>query len=391
MKNIIQTKICAFLSLGIKLFSFFDIRPTGGKWILKITKLLCILIFLGISSYFAVQTVTQANKNDLWSDERNGLAGRQVSSYSDLIRGDMGSQISKAPLDYIALKLFDEVGVPLISERVSPNLYYRLNSIFYNWFSGLLIIFLAFFHIKGDTKNYLVFGVQMLFLGAALYFYYFWPSNFRYSLEMRPYALWNSLWFMILALFLIYKHFRWPIIILLILLAATANVAVFQIGSLAGGFLIIKLLQKERFQDVSIKILKVFSIPLAVSLYYIWIGNLQVYGWHGDYEKYMKEFFHFWLTKEMIPILSVLGILMTAPFKKLHDHTIVFSSILILYLISPLINYLVLNKRVFFSSRHYLYYDLIYPIFFINIALVMPIYWERIKQRYPNNNINKAG
>lgn len=363
-----------------RFFRPFDVPNIASKnWLLVATIMFVILIAV-ISGMFLQRAFAGASAHDFWTDERNGMSTR-AASYSDLITGNLASQASRAPLDYIVEKLFDEVGGRLLSAGMPPNIYYRLNSIFYIWLSGLFIMLLIFFRIRRDARNYLVLLVQIIFLASALYHYYFWHENFRYWIQMRPYALWCALWFMILTLFFVDGRLKvWPFTVLFTLLAATATAAIYQLFSFGLAFAIVQLIRKEKCRDIMLTGLKVFLIPMIVSLYYILIDRSTIYGWTADADQYIKEFFHFWLTKEMIPILSVLGILITVWIKELRNHTIVFLAIFILYLISPLINYAVVSRGIFFSSRHYLYYDLIYAVFLSSMAMVMPVYLEKIRK-----------
>ena len=363
-----------------RFFRLFDVPDTVSKDWLKLAMILFVMLVMGISGMFLQRAIAQAGNNNLWTDESNGMSAR-TASYYQLITGDLASQASRAPLDYIAQKFFDQTAGRLLFARIPPNIYYRLNSIFYIWSSGLLIMLFIFFRIRRDARNYLVLLAQIIFLAAALYHYYFWHENFRYWIQMRPYALWCTLWFMILALFFVDGRLRvWPFSILFILLAATMTAAIYQLFSFGLAFAVIQFVQKEKIRDIMQIVLKFFFIPLAVSLYYILIDCSTIYGWSANAHEYFKEFFHFWLTKEMIPLLSVLGILITVWIKELRNHTVVFLAALILYLISPLINYAVVSRGIFFSSRHYIYYDLIYSVFLMSMAMVMPVYLEKIRK-----------
>lgn len=363
----------------VKLVRLFEVR--NQKLALDVGRIVFIILASGISLFFFMKAVNGAKHKELWMDEINGLSSRSAS-YHDILVAGLASQVSKHPLDYVGQRLFDIVGKPLLSERMPKNVYFRLNSIIYNWFSGLLIIFVVYFRMKKDPSNYLVFLGQILCLLFALLIYYFWPYNFYHTIQMRPYALWNSLWLTVLGLFFVTKRFSWPLIVLLSLLAATAGAAFFQLCCLAVGFLVIRQIRKNDLKDTMVILVKAFSVPLMVSLYYILIDAGQRYVWYSDFDKYLKEFFQFWLDKEMVPILSAVGLLFTIQWEELRDYAVVFLTMLFLYLVSPFINYLVLVKGVFFSSRHYLYYDLIYPLFFINMALILPFYWNRIQELF---------
>jgi len=371
-----------WLRYADRFLRFFDVPDTVTTGWSRLVTISFIILVTAISGMFLQRAFAGASANDLWLDERNGIATRGAS-YVDLITGNMASQVSKAPLDYIIQKFFDQIGgLRSLSAGISPNIYYRLNSIFYIWLSGLFIMLFIFSRIRRDTRNYLVLFVQVILLASALYHYYFWHENFRYWIQMRPYALWCSLWFMILSLFLVEGRLKVrPFSVLSALLAATANAAVYQLLSFAAAFMVIQLIQKEDFFQVARTVLKIFALPMAISLYYILVDSSTVYVWRVDFDRYLKEFFHFWTTKEMIPILSILGVFSTLGFKTLRHITVVFLAMLILYFVSPVINYVVLLRGVFFSSRHYLYYDLIYPVFLTAMAVAMPVFVQKIREQ----------
>lgn len=361
---------------------FFDVPDTVATGWLRLATVLFIILVTVISGMFLQRALAGASANDLWLDERNGIATRGAS-YTDLITGNMASQVSRAPLDYIAQKLFDQAGgLHLLAAGVPANIYYRLNSISYIWVSGLFIMLFIFFRIRRAARNYLVLFAQIFLLATALYHYYFWHENFRYWIQMRPYALWCALWFMVLSLFLVEGRFRaWPFSVLLALLAATANAAIYQLFSFAIAYLAVQWLQKQNMAMVARTLLKVFAVPVAISLYYILVDYSTIYVWRPDSNEYLKEFFQFWRTKEMIPVLSAAGIIATVGFKELRHITVVFGAMLILYLISPVINYMVLKRGVFFSSRHYIYYDLIYAVFCAALAVALPVFVGKIRKQ----------
>lgn len=370
-----------WLRYADKFFCLFDAPQGIAKGWLRLSILLFVILVTGISAMFLRQALMGARNNDLWLDERNGINTRSAS-YADLITGSMASQVSRAPLDYIGQKFFDQIAGHWLSARLPPNIYYRLNSIFYIWLSGLFITLFIFAKLCRTAQNYLVLFFQMGLLAAALFHYYFWHENFRYWIQMRPYALWCSLWFMILSLFLVEGRLRvWPFLVLFALLAATANAAIYQLFSFALAFMTVQSIQREKVSGAIRTVLKVFAVPAMISLYYILVDYSTIYVWRSNSGEYFKEFFRFWFTKEMIPILSALGIFLTAGFEKLRHITIVFLAMLILYLISPAINYIVLLRGVFFSSRHYIYYDLIYAVFCAALAVALPVFIEKIKKQ----------
>jgi len=177
-----------------------------------------------------------------------------------------------------------------------------------------MIMGLVFFRINGDEylfskKRNKKTGArphlfQIIFLLGVLALYYFMPQNFHFSIEMRPYALWNSLWMVSMVLFMFYEERRWLLSVCLTLLAMTATASIFQLFACAASFLFIKLFNKEKWSDVLKSGLQIFTIPMLVCLYYV-LGTTQTWN-YGKAERYWGEFFYFWKTGERIFLLSLL-------------------------------------------------------------------------------------
>ncbi|NQU99152.1 MAG: hypothetical protein HQ538_00275 [Parcubacteria group bacterium] len=338
-----------------------------------------VTTIIAIACIFVFRAVKKAETKELWIDEIYSSTVSIKPCYREILIKGAKTQGSPAPLDYLFIKFLYQNKDKLKPNWLNLNAYSRLNSIFWNLVTGLFIVFIFFFYLKRGFQSNLVFAIQSLCLTLALLLFYFWPSNFYFSLEMRPYALWNCLWFASIVMFLFYGRVKLPVAILLSFLAASVTASIFQLFSFAISIFFIFLMEKEKPIRIGRLILKYFTIPFIISIYYIKVQKLS-FGYINPetYIQYWKEFFHFWITKEMIPILSILGILLTYAFKELKNHTIVFLAILVLYIISPVINYITLSHGFFFSSRQYLYYDLIYPIFLISFAVALPAYLEKV-------------
>src|SRR5262249_49136185 len=113
--------------------------------------------------------------------------------------------------------------------------------------------------------------------------------------------------FLIMLMYLIEQDFTCTIFILLIALAMTATASIYQLFSLALTFCIVQLCLKEKPKPISVKVLRIFFIPVVISLYYIFIRHLS-FG-YGQQEKNIQGFFEWWSAKTLVPILSVIGLL----------------------------------------------------------------------------------
>lgn len=282
-----------------------------------------------------------------------------------------------APLDYIALRFLVMMKKPLDSLGLADNTYYRLNSIIFSFSSGIGSALFLFFLIKKKVRNILIFLVQAIFIILAFTVYLFWWFNIKFAIEARPYALWNSLWYLSLVLIIGQGRISFLTAIFFSLLAMAATASIFQLGCLAVCFVTFNLLDARSPREIVRVVLKYFILLLAVCGYYILINKQSLSYFRPEY---FNHFFKFWLEKEMVPILSVSGILMTVFLKECRIYTIVFSAMLLLYLASPVLNYITLSKGFLFSSRQYIFYDLIYPVFIINAALILPVYLEKIRR-----------
>jgi len=339
---------------------------------------LFIVAALSTAFLFVSRAFDASEKKDLWSDESWSLEHSIQKDFflKILLKGPQG-QISKAPLDYLFVKGWDSIKESAQSFGLPYNTYYRLHPIFTSCLSGLILILILFFGIKQTAPNNTFLILQSILLIWALGDYYFREHNFVFSIEMRAYSLWNAIWILTLGLYMHYQNFNKPIVGLLAALAATATASLFQMFSLGVSFMVIGKWNKKEVVHRFTTSLKVFIIPLLVCIYYLPRGGG---GEAPLFDKYLRQFFEFWVSMKIIPAFSVLGILMTWRFKQLRSHTIVFLTMLILYLISPIINYLTISRGTYFVHRHYRYYELIYPLFLISLAIAFPVYWNAAKR-----------
>jgi hypothetical protein len=369
-----------FLSPIINFFEKFNFNSKTHFSLYRKVFIVFLLVVLIISAFFINKAFKAAKEKSFWADEQTGLnINIKNQNVIDLVIMGARGQGSLAPLNYILVKWFYNIREFVSSFGLHYNVYYRLNSIFCTLIFGVAAILLTLKFLHNSSSNLLIFIFQNIFLLLSFIFYLFWPFSFHYSIEMRPYALWNSLWFMTLVSFFYYQYMRWVVRVLLVLLAATATASVFQVGCFMGAYLFCVLLRKEVFKKVVAEVLKTFTIPLIVAFYYI-LRSQGANDYSSQHDLYVDQFFKFWFSKELIPILTVAGILITVKFKEGRNNTIIFVTMLFLYLLSPVLNYFVLEAKFFFSSRQYLYYDLIYPLFFINFAILLPQYYNFLKK-----------
>jgi len=361
-----------------RIFKPFELKQRFRKYSLMFISLLFVAAAISISCLFINQAFDSAEKKDLWGDESMSLEGIQQSSYLDLLVKGPPKQVSPAPLDFMILKIWDQLKGPTQSFGLPDNVYYRLHPIFVSCLSGLMIVLILYFGMMRHTNNYLVLFAQIALLLLALWDYYFRTHNFQFAVEMRAYALWNALWFSIMIFYMHFKRFNFLLFILLISLAGTAIASSFQMSSFILSLIIVSFLDKEKISIIIKTIFKNFSIPFIICLYYIF-GKFPQQGADApNFEGLLFHFYGFWSSTRTIGLIAFLGVCLCS-WKGLRGPRVIFLTMLTLYLISPITNYISMSRGLDFRVRYYRYYDLIYPIFFIGCALILPVYLEKIK------------
>src|SRR5208283_4738630 len=126
-----------------------------------------------------------------------------------------------------------------------------------------------------------------------------------------------------------------------------------------------------------------FLFPFLIAIFYAWHADkFYVINSFTEYAVHACGFLLFWIGSWPVPVVSVSGILLTAWRCQWRGCTVVFSTILLLYCVSPAINAKVLANRFFFVPRQYLYYSLVYPLFCLMLACVLPEYWKMLMKRF---------
>src|SRR3989344_9164697 len=120
-----------WLRYADRFLRFFDVPDTVTTGWSRLVTISFIILVTAISGMFLQRAFAGASANDLWLDERNGIATRGAS-YVDLITGNMASQVSKAPLDYIIQKFFDQIGgARSLPSAISPTFFFIFKSLFF--------------------------------------------------------------------------------------------------------------------------------------------------------------------------------------------------------------------------------------------------------------------
>ena len=371
----------AFLSKTINVLIRFDLsEPVLKKTHQTLTPIFIITIS-AIGIFYLNRVYLGAWGKEFWLDENFSLevAIRSNSHLAILLKGAQ-EQASPLPLDYLVIKTLDLYKPYLNFLKLPDNVYYRINAFGSFLIAGMSLGFILWSRIARGRSNVMILFLQAIAIIGAQVTLLFGSFNFFFACEMRPYALWNSLWILICCLYMIHGRSTGGILILLILIAMTASGSVFQFASLALAIIVVDWLQHRGIKSAIWESAKNLALPAFIVAYYLFGKNIHYD--YPNYNDYLQEFFRFWLNKEMIPILSAAGILITIGFTPLRGAAVIFTTMMVLYLVSPFINYIVLSHKIFFSSRYYAYYDLIYPIMCIHMSLHLPFYYEKLRSQY---------
>jgi len=339
--------------------------------------LLCASLLAG---RFVFRAIEEAQVKSFWIDESWSLehSVRDTGYLTMLFKGPPG-QLSPAPLDYIILKIMDDVKEVSIFKGMPPELYFRLSTIGYLFLSGLAVFLIFSAHIFKRNASLIALSLSSVFLLFGLFVYYFHPYLYYYALETRPYALWVSLMFVIMSLMVTEQKNNIILIVLLICLALTSTASVFIILSLALGHFIINAFSGKPWKEGGAQTLLLFTVPVFISglfLYRSIGGEYTRVMDTGEYQQHMVTFWGWYKTKLLEGLLCAAGLLMSVSIKRLQPFAVIFLSLLFLLGMVPILNYITLSKGVYFTQRHYLYLYLIIPFSLMSYGVMISEAWS---------------
>src|SRR4029079_2034365 len=140
-----------------------------------------------------------------------------------------------------------------------PQGYHRLPSIVLTAglaAAGVLAVSLQFTREAVEIRL-----AQQVLAASALALYLFNPIVHHYASEVRPYAFWNTLWFLALALVLNPKPRAALLGPVLTLMSFSATATCFQLAALGTAFLIVAKEQGRPWKEVVRDGLAVFLVP----------------------------------------------------------------------------------------------------------------------------------
>lgn len=329
------------------------------------------LLIVGIAVIFFLGQTYEAGRKPFWGDETFGLEQSIRSArYLDLLTRGARGQGSPSPLDYLAIKAIDDMKDRVNYFGLNPDVYFRLWPNAVTALSATLAVLMLLGNILESKTERSIRFLQIFLLSFVPFSYYFNRFVYYYAAEMRPYALWNSLWLIVLAAGLTSDKKRSPLVIALTLLAMSATASIFQIGAMLAAFLFVDHLQTRSFPNSTRQALKTFLLPLIIAVFY----SLQAGQWGYQDQSWggWKDFQSLWVHKATVIPLMVLVLILCFIKKENHRYAIVPLSALFLYLLGPLIYYLTRLKGFFYAERQYIYYDLTNAVFLMTSIQCLP-------------------
>lgn len=340
---------------------------------------IAVVFLTGVANF--VHQMERADQKAFWLDEEFGLAQTvHENSYRGLLaKAAVRSEANAAPLDYLFVKVLDDLKKPTGQFGLSDRTYYRLWANFVMVFSGFLIVCLfARSILRSPTSDPIrIFQLLLLMLLPLLYLYR--PMTYHYAAEARPYALWFSLWFVSTALCSQPRVSKITLALCLSLLAMTMAGSLFQILAVGTAYCAVR--QKEQGWKQALKeSLQIIGVPLFLVVFYAFPAD---YGrrYDGTWEAAWRQFYELWSHELVIVPMLLLMITLLYQAKQTRPQITGPLAVLIIFLMGPAIFMLTLGRGYFFTERQYIYYDAHRAVFWLSLINVLPCYLEKIKDQ----------
>lgn len=347
-----------------------------------IASIIVVIFTLFVSSVFFVGQTKRAAEKHFWLDERYGMENIRRDSYAKILIDGAGGQGSPSPLDYIALKVMDEYKQVLNIFDFNDRVYLRLWANGVTTFIGLFVFVLFICDIKNSNDDAEIKLIQLALLTLVPIAFYFHRNIYYYAAEMRPYALWNSLYFLVLSILLLRQKKERLLTGSLIFLSLSATSSAFQIAVMALAYSIVSFVERKSVKDVVKKVAKIFLLPISINIYYsLHSGKWNYFEDHwGTWEHFSEFWYH-----ESVIIPMMLVVIVSAFLKRENRFfAIAPMAFLFLYVIGPIIFYLTRLKGFLYAERQYIYYDLINVVFLLALVQIFPAFVKDV-----SSNIKK--
>lgn len=332
---------------------------------------------------FFIDQLYQSSQKPFWGDEIYGMhATTRGNSYLGLLLGGARhSQSSPAPLDYLLLKPLDSIAAAISCLGLKVEVYYRLIANLSTTLAALGI-FILFASSKLDgvvtskqtrhdtTRDQGIFILQGVLVIFAMIAFLFSRYIHYYAAEMRPYAIWNAMYMLTLAVGILRPTSNKLFMGAMILLGFSATASIFQLVLLGAAYFWLNGIEED-WKKAFIKSVKIFSLPVLVSLFYC----LRVGQWEMvDAGSTWNDFLDVWINKATIIPLMLTVIVCSLIKKETRMIALVPLGYLLLFIAGPLIFKLTQARGYFYSERQYGYYDLGTAIFLLSTVRLIPYY-----------------
>ena len=337
-------------------------------------------VFL-ISSCNFINQMHHARTKEFWVDEQWGLKSTiQRDTYLGLLaKGAARTETNAAPLDYLFVKMLDDVKQAVGRFGVSDKVYYRLWANFVMVLAGFVVVCLFTRDILRSSSSNPIRMFQLLLLMFLPFVYLYRPMTYHYAAEVRPYALWFALWFISIGVCSLTRTNKFILALCLSLLAMTMVGSIFQILSVGIAYCMVQWRQngwKQAMRDLS----QVFTVPLFLVVFYAYpavygnrTGEPWAVAWHRFYE--------LWGHNAIIIPMLLAAIASLYLSKPAQPKIIGPLAVLIVFLMGPLIFLMTLERGYFSTERQYIYYDAHRAVFWLSLINALPFYLEKIKDR----------
>jgi len=350
----------------MKQFSFLKSNKKFPNFAFDFLAFAVCLIYFTVGIVFFLGQLQEARKSPLWLDEKFGMDCCVQAPVVDLIVKGANGQASPAPLFYLLLK-----PVIFIKEkfliRLEPEIYLRLFTICSTVFTSWALFFI-FLPLIGKNINRPLLAVTQLFILLCVPFTYFFEFlTYKHTHEMRPFAFWNSIYFLTLALALRKIEKSTLFFICTIALALCANASIFQLLTLMAAYAYLHYVKGREKSEIATSLAKIFLIPFCIALYYCFHSSRWEYhsaAWGDFYDLWSHQFSH----------VILLVLLTIFCFKRQENRALAIAplSLILLFIIGPLIFLLIKLDGLFFTDRHFIYYDLIKPVTLLFLLQCLP-------------------
>lgn len=339
------------------------------------------VLTIGFIVLFSLGQAYEAAHKPFWSDETFSLEQSiRPSGYLDLLTHGARGQGSPSPLDYLALKAMDNIKDRVDYFGLKPDVYFRLWSNVITALSAIGAVFILLRSILASKTGLTTKLLQIFLLSLIPFSYYFNTLIYYYAAEMRPYALWNSLWLIILTVGLVNNEKKIPLIVALSLLAMSATASIFQITAMLVAFVLVDYFQTRSLPRSGLQTFKIFTFPILVALYY----SLRAGQWNylGAQGGTWEDFRTLWVHESTVVPLMILISILCFVIRENRKYMIAPLSMLFLYFLGPLIYCLTRLKGFFYTERQYIYYDLTNTVFLMTLVQCLPGLLDRLKGKY---------